>query len=146
MANKYSLEKSLGPAPEKSSSPLMALPIIIPYPGVPGAPFFDGQNITNFLDRYSQLCSDYGLSESEKIHRLPWYCELLVGKYAKILISGAADWATVRSVLRKEYKDDDLDQLMNSREFLEAIKKKNLVPRTMISCTTANCLPQFLEA
>ena len=101
------------------------LPIVIPYPGAPGAPFFDGQNITDFLDQYSQLCSDYGLSELEKTHRLPWYCELFVGKYVKILISGAAYWATVRSVLRKEYKDDDFDQLINSREFLEALKKKS---------------------
>ena len=35
-----------------------------------------------------------------------------------------ADWAVFRSKLRREYKDNDLDQLMNSREFLEALKKK----------------------
>ncbi len=32
--------------------------------------------------------------------------------------------AEVRSKLRKEYKVNDLDQLINSREFLEALKKK----------------------
>lgn len=45
-------------------------PIVILYPGTPGAPSFDGQNITDFLDRYSQLCSDYRLSELEK-NQLP---------------------------------------------------------------------------
>ena len=35
------------------------------------------------------------------------------------------DWAIVRSILWKEYKNNDLDQLMNSREFLEALKKKS---------------------
>ena len=123
MADPYSLEKSSGPAPEKSSSPLMAyLPIVIPYSVGPGAPFFDGQNITDFLDRCSQLCEDYHLSESEKIYRLPWYCKYFTGNYVKILIKGA-DWAAARSVLRREYKHNDLDQLMNSREFLETLKK-----------------------
>ena len=36
-----------------------------------------------------------------------------------------ADWAAVRSKLRREYKNNDLDQLMNSQEFLEALKKKS---------------------
>ena len=96
---------------------------MIPYPGTPRAPFFDGQNITHFLDLYDQLCSDYRLSESEKIYRLPWYCEFFIGRYIKILIKGA-DWTAVRAILRREYKENDLDQLMYSREFLEALKKK----------------------
>lgn len=36
-------------------------PLMIPYPGTPNGPFFNGQNITNVLDRYSQLCSDYDI-------------------------------------------------------------------------------------
>lgn len=98
-------------------------PVVIPYPGSPSAPFFDGRNITHFFDLYSQLCSDYRLSESEKINRLPSYYEFFTGNYIKILIKGA-DWAAVRATLRKEYKENDLDQLMYSREFLEALKKK----------------------
>ena len=39
---------------------------------------------------------------------------VVLGRYIKILIKGA-DWATVKSILRKEFKNDDLDQLMNSR-------------------------------
>ena len=98
-------------------------PVVMPYPGTPGAPFFDGHNITHFLDLYSQCCSDYGLSESEKINRLPWYCEDFIGRYVRILIKDA-DWTAVRAILRREYKENDLDQLMYSREFLEALKKK----------------------
>lgn len=77
--------------------PLLLYPIQVPQVPL----FFDGQNITDFLNRYSQLCSDYDLSKSEKIYRLPWYCEFFIGKYIEILIRGAADWATVRSILRK---------------------------------------------
>lgn len=60
----------------------------------------------------------------KKIYRLPWYWEFFTGKYIKILIKGA-DWATIKSTLRKEYRNNDLDHLVNSREFLEALKKKN---------------------
>ena len=126
-----------------SLPPMAYFPIVMPYPGTPGAPFFDGQNITHFLDLYNQLCSDYRLSESEKINRLPWYCEFFTGNYIKILIKGA-DWAAVRTILRREYKENDLDQRINSREFLEALKKR-LGPRTMILCTTASCSLRFLE-
>ena len=60
----------------------------------------------------------------KKIYRLPWYCEFFIGKYVRILIKGA-DWAAARSILRREYKENDLDQLMYSREFLEALEKKS---------------------
>ncbi|MCJ1349385.1 hypothetical protein MMC31_007625 [Peltigera leucophlebia] len=116
--------------------PLAYVPMVIPYPGTPGAPFFDGQNITHFLDLYDQLCSDYRLSESEKINRLPWYCEFFTGNYIKILIK-ESDWVAVRSILRREYKDNDLDQLINSREFWKR-SRKSPVPKTMIFSTTAN--------
>ncbi len=86
-------------------------------------PFFDGQNITHFLHLYNQLCSDYRLSDSEKINRLPSYCESFTGNYVKNLIKGAY-WAGVRAILRREYKENDLDQQMYSREFLEALKNK----------------------
>ncbi len=84
---------------------------------------FDGKNVTHFLDLYDQVCSDYRLSESEKIYRLSWYCRFFTGRFVRILIK-SADWTATRSILRREYKDNDLDQLMNSREFLEALKKK----------------------
>ena len=48
------------------------------YLGTPGTSFFDGQNFTDFLDRYCQLSS----SESEIIYRLPDYCgEFFTGRY-----------------------------------------------------------------
>ncbi len=61
--------------------------------------------------------------QKRSIAFLPWYCEFFTGNYIKILIKGA-DWAAVRAILRREYKENDLDQRINSREFLEALKKK----------------------
>lgn len=36
-----------------------------------------------------------------------------------------ADWTAVRHRLQKKYKKNDLDQQINSREFLEAWKRKS---------------------
>lgn len=84
---------------------------VMPYPGAPGTPFFEGSNITNFLDRYSRMCTDYRVSEEEKIKRLAWYCEMFTGKYIETLISASGTtWAALRKVLREEYKDQDLTQ------------------------------------
>lgn len=36
------------------------------YPGTLGTPFFDGRNITDFLEQYKDLCADYRLSSAGK--------------------------------------------------------------------------------
>lgn len=90
------------------SPPLAYIPMVISYSGTPSASFFDGQNITYFLDIYSQFCSDYDLSESENINRLLWYCEYFIERYVRILIKDI-DWIIVRAILRREYKKNDLD-------------------------------------
>lgn len=64
---------------------------IMPYPGSPGAPFFEGSNITDFLKSYSRMCIDYHVDEHEKIKRLFWYCELFTGKYIDTLITASWD-------------------------------------------------------
>lgn len=64
-------------------TPVIQLPYIftMPYPGTPGTPFFEGSNITDFLNRYDQMCTDFLVEAKEKIKRLPWYCEIFIGKY-----------------------------------------------------------------
>ena len=99
---------------------------VMPYPGAPGTPFFEGSNVTDFLDRYSRMCTDYRVDEHEKIKRLSWYCEMFTRKYVETLISSSGtSWAALRKVLREEYKDQDLNQQMNSRRFLETYKDKS---------------------
>ena len=62
-------------------APVMQIPYIItmPYPGTPGTPFFEGSNVTDFLDRYEQMCTDFRVEAKEKIKRLLWYCEMFIG-------------------------------------------------------------------
>ena len=119
--------------PESAANPASSLlfqlsypPIVMPYQGSPGTLFFEGANISDFLDRYSRMCSDYRISEKEKIRRLPWYCEMFTGKYIETLIgTSGTTWSTLRKVLREEYRDQDLSQQMNSRRFLETYKDKS---------------------
>lgn len=97
--------------------------MVIPYSGALGAFLFDGKNTTHFLDLYDQFCSNYRLSKSDKIYQLPWYCEYFIGRYVRIMIKNA-DWTVIKAILRREYKENDFNQLINSREFLEVLKKK----------------------
>ena len=111
--------------PSSASIPMYSR-AVMPYPGSPGAPYFEGSNITDFLDSYSRMCTDYQVDEQEKIKRLSWYCELFTGKYIETLISSSGtSWAALRKALREEYKDQDLNQQMNSRRFLEIYKSKS---------------------
>ena len=122
------------PTPSNSNASKESMPAsipvyshaVMPYPGAPGTPFFEGSNVTDFLDRYSRMCTDYRVDEQEKIKRLSWYCEMFTGKYVETLISSSGtSWAALRKVLRDEYKDQDLNQQMNSRRFLETYKDKS---------------------
>ena len=122
------------PTPSNSNASKESMPAsipvyshaVMPYPGAPETPFFEGSNVTDFLDRYSQMCTDYRVDEQEKIKRLSWYCEIFTGKYVETLISSSGTfWAALRKVLREEYKDQDLNQQMNSRRFLETYKDKS---------------------
>ena len=36
----------------------------MPMVGSVGAPFFGGKNVTEFLDRFEDLCVDYGVATS----------------------------------------------------------------------------------
>lgn len=98
----------------------------MPCPSASENPFFEGSNVNNFLNQYSQMCTDYRVETQEKIKRLLWYYEMFTGKYVETLISSSKiSWATLWKVLWEEYKDQDLNQQMNSRQFLETYKNKS---------------------
>jgi hypothetical protein len=42
--------------------------------GTLGSLIFEGANATEFLKRYNNLCSNYQVSEKDKLMQLPWYC------------------------------------------------------------------------
>lgn len=80
--------------------------MVMPYPGTPKTPFFEGSNVTNFLDRHCQMCTDYRVDKQEKMKRLLWYCGMFTKKYIETFISSSGTfWTALRKVLREKYKD-----------------------------------------
>ena len=84
---------------------------------------FEGANVTEFLERYEDLCSDYHVSTSDRLARLPRYCIQPIAKTIKSLKEWVdKDYATLKKVLLAKYKNDDTHQLLYLVPFLESYK------------------------
>jgi hypothetical protein len=95
----------------------------MPPPGTLGSPMFEGANVTEFLERYEDLCSDYKVSEEDKLTRLPRYCIQPVAETIKSLKEWKAkDYSALKKALLSEYRNDDTRQLLYSVPFLENYK------------------------
>jgi hypothetical protein len=71
------------------ATPVMLYKVPMPLPGSPGAPYFEGANITEFLERFEEMCEDYRVEGSgEKLKRLPKYCSVMIGQSIK----NTAEW------------------------------------------------------
>ena len=124
-------------APAAPAAPIAPIPVAfagrqmmspMPFPGAPGAPYFSGSNVTEFLQRFEMMSNEYGLTQDEMFKKLPWYCERTIGDYIKATPEYTLrDGAGLFRVIRKDYRKHDYDQQVNSRNFLETLKAK---PRT----------------
>ena len=75
---------------------------IVPTLGQAGATEFDGNNVTDFLDRWEMFCDEYGFNEEERCCRLLRYCVAAIGEIVEILPGYITrKWDT----LKKELKD-----------------------------------------
>jgi hypothetical protein len=54
--------------------------------GSVGAPFFGGKNITEFLDRFEDLCVNYRVITSQKVARIIRYYLLSIRYYLRIIL------------------------------------------------------------
>jgi hypothetical protein len=103
------------------ASPMFYMPM--PLPGTLGSPMFEGANITEFLERYEDLCSDYHVSAEDKVKRLPRYCVQPIAENIRFLKEwGNRDYTALKKVLLDDYKKDDIHQLLYSLHFLESYK------------------------
>ena len=99
--------------------------MVMPFPGTPGTPFFDGRNVTEFLDRFSDLCTDYKLSDAEKMRRLPRYCDMRIGQSSETIQEWRErNWEKFWMLLREEFESADQVQIYHSREFLKTFKDR----------------------
>jgi hypothetical protein len=84
----------------------MATTLYMPMPplGTLRSPMFKGANVTEFLERYEDLCSDYQVSDDDKLTRLLHYCIQLIAKTIKSLKEWKSrDYTTLKKALRTEY-------------------------------------------
>ena len=101
---------------------------LMPYPGASNSPFFEGANVSKFLERFENMCNDYQMAASKKIRCLPWYCEMFTACHIRSVIGFLGlDWTNICTNLKKEYKNRDIAQQISSCAYLEIFKDK---PRT----------------
>ena len=106
---------------QAAMSTMLYMPM--PPPGTLGSPMFEGANVSEFLERYEDLCSDYWVSEGDKLARLPRYCIQPVAETIKSLKEWKSqDYAALKKALLAEYRNDDTRQLLYSVPFLENYK------------------------
>ena len=95
-----------------------------PEPGTPGAPYFSGSDITDFLSRFQRLGKKHGITEGELIEMLPDYCER--GKRSRIRAQAAyakRDWEELKTQLSSAFQAQDSHQHLYSRRFLKEYRK-----------------------
>ena len=101
----------------------------LPFPGQPGAPMFDGADVTRFIEEWNDICEDCGIEEAEKTRRVPKYMTRAIGEYIRIQEEYEnKNWEGLRKFLLQEYKQKDTVQQVKSRAYLEALSAK---PREM---------------
>ena len=104
----------------------------IPLPGQPGAPYFDGKEVTKFVRSWERFSERYKIADEKMVNELVEYCEMNTGEYvgmiidkAKREIQGNANlreswWPKVRTGLFKNFKSDDSEQQRNTVTFLRS--------------------------
>ena len=64
--------------------PLYTVPM--PAPGTQGALYFSRKNVSEFLDRWEDMCAEHRLDEETRFRRLLRYCERGIGDYVKSIV------------------------------------------------------------
>jgi len=88
-----------------------------------GSPMFEGANVTEFLERYKDLCSDYKVSNKDKLAWLPRYYIQPVAETIRSLKEWKTkDYVALKKTLLSEYQNNNTQQLLYSVPFLESYK------------------------
>ena len=98
---------SIEPAAATSTVTNIYRPVIL-RPNEPGAPHFNGEDVSEFVDEWGFFCDDYGCSNQLKCSRLPSYCDKDIGDNIKLLDGFATEnWVTFCSSLKDLYWQHD---------------------------------------
>jgi hypothetical protein len=120
-------EKSNMAASSPFTTPQVYIRHPFPLPGTGGIRLFDGVNITDWLDAFEDICTEYNTTDEEKRTKIPRYCTGNVGDAVKLMKEWHKEgynYVVFRKALLKEYKRYDRQQLTYTREFLEEYKHR----------------------
>ncbi len=97
----------------------MPMPLLATY----GSLIFEGPNVTEFLECYEDLCTDYWVSEEDKLVHLPWYYIRSIADTVKSLREWKAqDYLALKKALLAKYKNEDSQHLLYLVSSLEKYK------------------------
>ena len=86
---------------------------------------FDKHNITNFFKRFEKQCDEYEIIKKEWWIKLFCYCVRFIAKFMKIFSSYVdRRWKILEKKMRKESKDQNIEQIINFCLFLKKFKSK----------------------
>jgi hypothetical protein len=110
--------------PMTSSMYPLGIRMPLPRPGSAEAPMFDGNNISNFLKEYSEMCEDYGLTPEAKRERLVRYVAVGYKDEIERMSSFCAEDYSEKAFydeLRTEYAERDWEAVRVSLDYLLSI-------------------------
>lgn len=90
-----------------------------------GAPYFDGRNISEFLENLQYLYEEAGITtDSAKVQRLARYCGIQVSPWVKRLVEyRAGNWEGLKAVLLRQFRGRDDVQIQESPGFLDMLRR-----------------------
>ena len=105
---------------DQNTSSLSSMITLFPLPYQQGAPYFDGKDVTKFLNRWETLTFEW--NDEKKIKKMIAYCDEVTGRYIQTLPSYEQnDWAEFRKELLAEYKEEDGEQRRNTETYLQEL-------------------------
>ncbi|KZZ93609.1 hypothetical protein AAP_02401 [Ascosphaera apis ARSEF 7405] len=97
----------------------------MPRPQQNGAPYFEGTNVTRFLEEFKDLCNEYGLTAEALLRKLPLYCDQMIGD--TIVYSNEFqlnNYEGVKSLLRCDFHRHDRAQTIYTFGYLDELCRK----------------------
>ncbi|OJD28112.1 hypothetical protein ACJ73_00482 [Blastomyces percursus] len=96
----------------------------MPIPGAPGAPFFDGNNATAFVNRYEAMCTLHAVTGLDALAVFRSHCTMELQGYIDQLVLDCKTWDGVKKQLLAYFWCEDAHQQMYNQSYLHALCNK----------------------
>ena len=81
----------------------------MPLPDTPDTPYFEGVNISEFIECFEDIYDNYQVRGKNKIKRVPRYYTQVIDQFIKEMKKYQdEDWGKLKKELKKKYRADDI--------------------------------------